>query len=675
MLNWQVIIVLIGGISLLGCGGSGAPESPTITPPQPVITPADPITDVVIQDITANTAQISFNTAETLTANLTLSAAGHETLFNKVWQTHAATEHNILVENLWADVTWQLTIQAGDNTSTSTFTTNEPQWPGVCRHGNVSLAVMAAASWQTFSDNNGAIQIETVPGCEGQGNGARMTFDLNDGEWVVAARSTPFVDTVDLTAYTHLWIPFRGTEGVPVAFEVKLKDRVGNLGFVRLDGGTGLPVWRSWAVDLREFKNQSGELDLSTVTSLEFGFSWPASASGPRQGAVTIGDLQAWHIDDVKAPVTELEPMLPDTEQMALIAADLLSRQRQHGFIPAWYELTPNWHLYANAMALIVFTLEYERMDGNDPIRAEYLEAANTMADALMRLQSLSNRNGAWDDGFNVANNQLVLKPHSERVMWVGSTAWAGIALILARDILPDGARFNSSIQAAATYYQQSQQCRQQAGFPTGSITEGTEGNLSSHLFWSAAAQRGLAESAAPGNLQTFIENHLFDPQQQRFFCGVEVDIGNYNEQSCSMTGTGNIIKGHALACLDVAANWGTQWLKRHNRMEDALAGLAFGKAIFTTQGFNEVNVKGLGDIAGPWSPTVEHGAGQWAAEGGPDTNFIMNQAKQHLCNNGQCQGANNNFAAGIGWNTTANGIAPAAWMYIAWHGGFWERL
>ncbi|NNF62418.1 MAG: hypothetical protein HKN06_13970, partial [Gammaproteobacteria bacterium] len=362
---------------------------------------------------------------------------------------------------------------------------------------------------------------------------------------------------------------------------------------------------------------------------------------------------------------------------LAAIAGDLLARQRPHGFLPAWFELAPNWHLYANAMALIVFALEYERLDeAGDAAAMNFLDAAYLLADRLVTLQQLSARNGAWDDSFVEAGNTLVLRPEGSRIVWVGSTAWAGIALVIARDLLPDGARYDSAISAAAQYYVDEQACRTTAGLPAGSVTEGTEGNISSHLFFAAAAARGLTANTAPAALAQFISANLYDPAQQRFLCGVRVDFGSgYDGASCTLGGSGAIVGVDANSCLDVTGNWGVDWLKRQGRVDDALLGLAYSRLVFPTHAFGDAAVHGLGDIAGPWTPTVEHGAGQWAAAGGPDANYVLDAAWQHLCHDGTCQGAADNFSAGIGWNTTSTGISPAAWMYLAWHGGFWERL
>jgi len=324
-----------------------------------------------------------------------------------------------------------------------------------------------------------------------------------------------------------------------------------------------------------------------------------------------------------------------------------------------------------------VFALEYERAAAAaDASAGDYLNAAYLAADRLVELQQRSARNGAWDDSFREVNGALELFPSGSRQMWVGSTAWAGIALIIARDLLPNGSRYEAAISAAAQFYAGEQSCRATAGLPTGSITEGTEGNISSHLFLAAAAERGLADAAVATGLADFIAASLFDSEQRRFFCGVRVDSGTgFDRDSCTLGGSGAVIGGDARSCLDMTGNWGAEWLLRQDRSADALLGLAYSRHIFPTRGFADPDVKGLGDIAGPWTPTVEHGAGQWAAAGGPDANYVMTEAYEKLCADGACQGAADDFAAGIGWNTVSSGIAPGAWMYLAWHGGFWSRL
>ena len=661
-------------VLLVGCGGSSGGSGTDGTTPTDTV-----IAGLTVSAVGATSATLSFSTTPASDAGISIWLSTDDAAAPPVMTltSGSTVNHSIALNSLWSATPWRVEITAGNAVANTAFTTADPPWPAVCRSGELTLPVDGAGSWSTYTDSNGSIAIEASPGCEGAGGGVRLTFDLGDGEWVVAASNDGFVAPLDLSGYSHLWVPLRGTPGLPVAFEIKLRDSAGSLSVARIDGGTGVPVWRSWAVDKREFVPQIGTLDFSDITAVEFAFSWPLAWGGPRSGTVEVGHPSAWNLAAERPQVTGFERIPRNEAAMAAIAADLLSRQRPHGFIPAWFELAPNWHLYANAMALIVFALEYERAaDAGDPAAGNYLDAASLLADRLVELQQLSARNGAWDDSFREVNGTLELHPSASRQMWVGSTAWAGIALIIARDLLPDGSRYDAAISAAAQFYGGEQSCRATAGLPAGSITEGTEGNISSHLFLAAAAERGLSNATVAAGLADFIAASLFDPQQRRFFCGVRVDFGTgFDRDSCTLGGSGAVIGGDARGCLDITGNWGAEWLLRQDRAADALLGLAYSRHIFPTRGFDDPDVKGLGDIAGPWTPTVEHGAGQWAAAGGPDANYVMTEASDKLCANGACRGAADDFTAGIGWNTVSRGIAPGAWMYLAWHGGFWSRL
>jgi hypothetical protein len=660
---------------LVACGGSGSPDTSLDTEPSVNAV----IEGLSIKNISTSTATISFSTSLARAARLKiwLDSDGPNQPPLLTLDSPVTTEHELPVSGLWSATPWRVEVSVDDDTEIMAFETADPLWASEpCRSGDIALPISGSAPWANFSDANGSVIVTSTLGCEGLGRAARFTFDLGEGEWVVA-QSENYATPIDLTAYTHLWIPFRGTPNIPVALEVKLRDDTGGLSVVRLDGGVSVPVWRSWAVDMREFTAQIGDLDLSSVVGVEVAFSWPKNEAGARNGVLEMADLQAWNMIQKRPQVTGFERTVRDEVAMAEVAADLLARQQDHSFINAWFELEPNLHLYANAMALIVFTLEYERLEATSDVLAEvYLSAAMNMAETLVALQMISDRGGAWDDSFIDVDGVIARREPGSRIVWVGSTAWAGISLLIARDILPDGGDFDPAISAAASYYLNQQDCRTRAGLPSGSLAEGTEGNISSHLFLAAAAKRGLASTSVTDDLGRFISDHLFDPVQQRFFCGISVDFGNgFDESACTLNGSGAILGVDAHSCLDVVANWGTEWLLRAGRTQDALAGLAYGRFMFPAQSFGDPLVKGLGDIAGPWTPTVEHGAGQWAAAGGPDSNYVMRQAQIHLCSAGSCQGAADDLFTGISWNSKSTGVSPAAWMYIAWHGEFWKRL
>ena len=330
---------------------------------------------------------------------------------------------------------------------------------------------------------------------------------------------------------------------------------------------------------------------------------------------IELDDIAAFDVSQIVTPVARFERVARDTASMAEIAEDLRARQAPHGFLPAWFEEPrPNWHLYANAMALIVFALEHERTQDADLLRATRSAAAQ-----LVRLQALSGRDGAWDDRFDVdASGQLALRDAGLRAVWVGSTAWAGLALVIASNVVGDPAGdYRRAIETTVGFFRGVEECRAVAGLPAGSVTEGTEGNISSFFFVDAARVAGVDDAGLADRMATYIAGAPWDALQGRFHCGVRLDWTGVDLAICAGGAGGAIVGPVATSCLDVTANWGTAFWRRRGDPGRALAGLAYSRAIFGTRSFSDPAVAGIGDIAGPWVPTVEFGAGQWAASGG----------------------------------------------------------
>jgi hypothetical protein len=73
---------------------------------------------------------------------------------------------------------------------------------------------------------------------------------------------------------------------------------------------------------------------------------------------------------------------------------------------------------------------------------------------------------------------------------------------------------------------------------------------------------------------------------------------------------------------IDVMGNWGADFLRNIHDDTHALDGLSLAATIFPVRGFTNA-VVGMGDIAGPWTPTVEL-TGQYAAAGGRGAAWLM---------------------------------------------------
>jgi hypothetical protein len=121
---------------------------------------------------------------------------------------------------------------------------------------------------------------------------------------------------------------------------------------------------------------------------------------------------------------------------------------------------------------------------------------------------------------------------------------------------------------------------------------------------------------------------------------------------------------------LDVVGNWGALFLRHQGLHEEALVASSLGAGIFPVAAWDESMV-GMGDIAGPWQPTVEF-TGQYIAAGGIGSQYLLEQMEilEDPDAPGSYPGSPDDYSAGIGWNTSMHGIAPSSWVYFAHHGG-----
>lgn len=126
---------------------------------------------------------------------------------------------------------------------------------------------------------------------------------------------------------------------------------------------------------------------------------------------------------------------------------------------------------------------------------------------------------------------------------------------------------------------------------------------------------------------------------------------------------------------MDTAGSWGVEFLRCIGKEEDALSSQAYAATVLRTTSFDTNNpakalVEGYGDIAGPWTMTVEFGA-QGAAAGILDSNYIMQQIYLLEAPDGSFPGSTDNWFGGTvaPWTTKWTGVAPTAWVYFAQNG------
>jgi hypothetical protein len=208
-----IIGTILSCALLFACGGSSGGSNGTDTSPTDTV-----ITAVSITAVSSSSATLSFSTTPASDAGIrvwldTDDAAAQAQI---TIASDNAVNHSVTLDALWSATPWRAEIEAGNSSASTVFTTANPEWPAACRSGDIELPINGAGSWSIYTDINGSVAVEAVAGCEGAGSGARLSFDLGDGEWVVAASNDNFAAPLDLSAYSHLWVPFRGTAGVPV---------------------------------------------------------------------------------------------------------------------------------------------------------------------------------------------------------------------------------------------------------------------------------------------------------------------------------------------------------------------------------------------------------------------------------------------------------------------------
>jgi len=512
--------------------------------------------------------------------------------------------------------------------------------------------------------------LQKVAGCAQ--NSLAIGFDLAGGNWIVVTRR--FDEPLDLSRYTHLRVAMRGsTLAAHHNLEVKLFDGKG-LYTSFLKSIVDLPVWRPIYIDFREFTcgdclNQP--VDLSRISRVEIAISrCVADCEVSPDQPVTSTDRGVFYLDELGA--VDLRPgarnrlVQKQFETVSTAAKDVRStaarairdRQEPDGLIPAWFdEENPNYNTYTLAVALIVFVEEYERTRD-----AGYKDAADRAARILLNAQiKPGKRNaGAWFTAYQRSSSGLVssdsfcsgnenVTSDIDRCSWIGNTAWAVIALarLKSSDIFSDSTGLNASIGGGSSWM--AGQIGRITTHPE-LVTLGMEGNISTFFGLLAAGKTSEAERMAIG-----IYKYGWDSTLKRMKIGAA--------------------SGDFATAMDTAGSWGVQFLRKIRREEDALLSAGYAATILRVNSFDQ-STEGYGDIAGPFTVTVEFGA-QAAAAGILDANRVMEQIYTLQAGDGSFPGSSDHWYGGQvpPWSTKWRGIAPGAWVYFAQNGDPLSKL
>jgi len=513
-----------------------------------------------------------------------------------------------------------------------------------------------------------------------------LDYTLRGGEWFVYQRD---VD-IDLSDYTHLRIAVRGgSTEVPHNVELKLANTVpsdtGNtrrLCVVYLKQITSLPQWRVVYIDLREFicsgktEGCGGQpmLDVSAITGVELAISRADTDSVAVSNTVWFDELAAVDLGTGKANRLvqhQAEQGLIDPDMRSAAAAAIRDRQEDStGLVPVWFdEEPPRYDTYGLALSLLVFVDEHERT--GEPA---FKVSANRLAARMLALRIPEGRrnSGVWHTAYareDSGGSYRVVREKKECIgeevsssgidscSSVGNTAWALIALSHLRDsgIYPNGAELDAAIELASSWIA-AQAGRGKVECYPGLVTIGIENNISAYFGLLAAGRPAEARSLAEA-----IYEFGWDPVQRRMKVGAD-----------SSTGYG--------LAMDAAGSWGAQYLRSCGREQDALSSQGFAATVLRTVPLGTdsdgAQVEGFGDIAGPWTVTVEATA-QGVAAGILGSAHAMRQILP-LGRDGSFPGGVEAWEGGSSvssWVTTMRGVPPTAWVYFAQNGDPLARL
>jgi hypothetical protein len=564
----------------------------------------------------------------------------------------------------------------------------QPSWPIACSDGRVDTIIDDfEAPWIYCCKADASIpdpQQSIVSGCHG--NALAVTYDLSNPSsgpgWVVLTKP---VSSTNLSGYTHLRIAIRGSNpNSHDSVDVKVKD-VNNVLYAKtLVSVADLPEWRVIYVDLRELTGL-GALDFSAIVQFEIGivrcvdgcevFDNPTAPGPPAQHTGTLY-LDELALVDLKVGAphrvlqTGYDRVTPNPGVLTAAAAALLARLSPSGpgihLIPAWFpESTPNFNSYVQSEALLVFLFEYERT-GNVSFR----QAAINLATRLISMQIPAGKQqaGAWYTGYGTDGTNLTYPDRAVPKMpvakcdgaetitenidaceWVGNVGWILIALgnLQRRGFYTDPAALQQAIDQGANWIIGQPAYRNNPTYP-GLISLGIEGNISAYFGLLAARKETQARQLADAIFQ-----FGWDPVERRMKAGGRPE--------------------DFATALDVTAAWGVRFLQSIGKGTEALDSQAYAYSILRAESLSTSaygNVSGLGDIAGPFTVTVEFAA-QAAAAGIKDAAAVV-QAILPLVNTGAYPGAfpgatDHWFGGPLPpWNTTMAGVSPTAWVYFA---------
>ncbi len=445
----------------------------------------------------------------------------------------------------------------------------------------------------------------------------QLSYNLGseNGNW--AQIRCDFDPPLDLSAYDHLRLDWRGDPAEANSLEIGLIDQVTTTQriFAR---GYHHATHRSWWGQLVipfEFLApwHGGTFDPEHVVALFVSVVKDGDEDTGGTGSLAIDNLSAYSVASRSVPA-DFSTASSNTRASVLAARWLASQQQETGLLKSWLEESVcTAHIYDQALALIVFS--HERM----------WPEADAIVEALVQAQ---NPDGSWYKSYDCSTAAL---PCVHCHKWEGDIAWATYAL--GRYRLLGGPHPGAGLAMCrgsgwlATRIDSSDYCL---------VIDHTEGTIDA---WWALQAAGYADEAA--GIRDCLLTHYWDEAMGRFKGGRDWWQPYLDNQT-----------------------WGGALLKAIGEEEKARRALSYAREVLLLPARGG-QVFGFDGQGGPWSVWNE-GTGQYIATGGDGADDLVLELLGQQRENGAMAGSPDEYSGGGIWTTRWHGVAPTAWLHFA---------
>jgi hypothetical protein len=452
------------------------------------------------------------------------------------------------------------------------------------------------------------------------GAALQLSYDLGAGNDNWAQIRCNFTPPLDLSAYDHLRLDWRGDPAAANSLQIGLINPGAGQEYI-FARGYHHAVQRGWwgqlVIPFRFLAPWTAGTSFNPqrVSALFVSVVKDPVADQGGTGSLAIDNLSAEQVAARPVP-GDFETVRPNPTAALAAARWIVSQQQPSGLLKSWAEEPVCLaHIYDQALALIVLSRQGMR----------------SQADALVGgLVAAQNADGSWFKAY-ACDTQPPRAATSEK--WEGDIAWAIYALSRYRALGGAHPQAEAALDRAAGWL--AQRINPLDGCL---VIDHTEATIDS---WWALQAGGSEHATAADRLKHCLLTYYWDEAMGRIKGGRDWWQPYLDNQT-----------------------WGAAFLTTIGEQARARRALSYAWAVLRTPAQGG-QIAGFDGQAGPWSVWNE-GSAQYSAVGGPGASDLVEELLAQQREDGAMPGAPDSFNGGGVWTTRWHGVAPTAWLYNA---------